>query len=208
MTLDGKCPDGPLASRWKHHKANNLKLVGPINRRKYKVIVVGSGLAGASAAATLAEQGYQVTCISFHDSPARSTPSQPRAVSTPARDIRTTTTAPFGCSTIRSKAATSVLPVSRTFTGWLRSLRTSSVKAVAQGVPFAREYGGTLSNRTFGGVLVSRAFYAAGQTGQQLLLGAYSSLMRQVDLGHVSMLTYKHARRGGRGWSRSRGDPS
>ncbi|MGM0576375.1 MAG: fumarate reductase/succinate dehydrogenase flavoprotein subunit [Myxococcota bacterium] len=186
MTLESKCPTGPIAERWTNHK-ESLKLVGPINRRKYDVIVVGTGLAGASAAASLAEQGYNVKAITFHDSPRRAHSVAAQGGINAAKNYQND-----GDSTFR-------LFYDTVKGGDFRS-RESNVyrlaevsgniidQAVAQGVPFAREYGGTLANRTFGGVLVSRTFYARGQTGQQLLLGAYASLMRQVDTGKVDLL--------------------
>jgi succinate dehydrogenase / fumarate reductase flavoprotein subunit len=190
MSLDGKCPEGPLEDRWKLHKAKNLKLVGPINRRKFKVIVVGSGLAGASAAATLAEQGYQVTCISFHDSPRRAHSIAAQGGINAAKNYQNDNDSAFRLFYDTIKGGDFRARESNVYR--LAEVSENIIdQAASQGVPFAREYGGTLSNRTFGGVLVSRTFYAAGQTGQQLLLGAYSSLMRQVDLGHVTMLSYK-----------------
>ena len=131
MSLDGKCPDGPLADRWKNHKANNLKLVGPINRRKYKVIVVGSGLAGASAAATLAEQGYQVTCISFHDSPRRAHSIAAQGGINAAKNYQNDNEVHSVCSMIPSGgdfARVECLPVS-----WVSENIID--QAVSQGVP-------------------------------------------------------------------------
>ncbi|MDE0881235.1 MAG: fumarate reductase/succinate dehydrogenase flavoprotein subunit [Myxococcota bacterium] len=190
MSLDSKCPDGPLEDRWKQHKAKTLKLVGPINRRKFNIIVVGSGLAGASAAATLAEQGYQVTCISFHDSPRRAHSIAAQGGINAAKNYQNDNDSAFRLFHDTIKGGDFRARESNVYR--LAEVSENIIdQAVSQGVPFAREYGGTLSNRTFGGVLVSRTFYAAGQTGQQLLLGAYSSLMRQIDLGRVTMLTFK-----------------
>jgi succinate dehydrogenase / fumarate reductase, flavoprotein subunit len=190
MSLDSKCPDGPLADRWTNHKANNLKLVGPINRRKYKVIVVGTGLAGASAAATLAEQGYNVTAVSFHDSPRRAHSIAAQGGINAAKNYQNDNDSSYRLFYDTIKGGDFRARESNVYR--LAEVSANIIdQAVSQGVPFAREYGGSLANRTFGGVLVSRTFYAAGQTGQQLLLGAYSSLMRQVDTGKITMLTYK-----------------
>lgn len=185
MTLNSNTPSGPLESRWERHK-HDLNLIGPTNRRKYSVIVVGTGLAGASAAATLGEHGYKVKCFTFHDSPRRAHSVAAQGGINAAKNYQND-----GDSTWRL--------FYDTIKGGDYRARESNVyrlaevsaniidQAVAQGVPFAREYGGTLANRTFGGVLVSRTFYARGQTGQQLLLGAYSSLNRQIHDGHVEM---------------------
>ena len=185
MTLQSGAPSGPLESRWARHK-QDLQLIGPTNRRKYSVIVVGTGLAGASAAATLGEHGYKVKCFTFHDSPRRAHSVAAQGGINAAKNYQND-----GDSTYRL--------FYDTIKGGDYRARESNVyrlaevsaniidQAVSQGVPFAREYGGTLSNRTFGGVLVSRTFYARGQTGQQLLLGAYSSLNRQIHEGHVEM---------------------
>ena len=131
--LDSKVPSGPLADKWTKHK-NEINLVNPANKRNIDIIIVGTGLAGASAAATLAELGYNVKTFCYQDSPRRA-------------------------------------------------------HSIAQGVPFAREYGGLLDNRSFGGVLVSRTFYAKGQTGQQLLLGAYAAMNRQIHRGKIKSYT-------------------
>ena len=179
---------GPLADKWRKHKTE-IKLVNPANKRKYEIIVVGAGLAGASAAATLAELGYKVKNFVFHDSPRRArTPSPRRAASTPRRITRTTATACTGCSTTRSRAATTAR-ARPTSTGSPEVSVNIIDQCVAQGVPFAREYGGLLANRSFGGAQVSRTFYARGQTGQQLLLGAYSALSRMVGAGGVELHT-------------------
>lgn len=187
MTLNSNTPSGPLETRWQEHKAH-MSLVGPTNRRKYSVIVVGTGLAGGAAAATLGEHGYKVKAFTFHDSPRRAHSVAAQGGINAAKNYQND-----GDSTYRL--------FYDTIKGGDYRARESNVyrlaevsaniidQAVAQGVPFAREYGGTLSNRTFGGVLVSRTFYARGQTGQQLLLGAYSSLNRQISLGNVEMHT-------------------
>ena len=187
--LDGKCPTGPLADRWTKHKGS-IQLIGPINKRKYHIIVVGTGLAGASAAATLGELGYRVTAVTYHDSPRRAHSVAAQGGINAAKNYQNDgdsihrlfyDTIKGGDYRARESNVYRLAEVSANIID----------QAVAQGVPFAREYGGALANRTFGGVLVSRTFYARGQTGQQLLYGAYSSLMRQVDGGNVTLLTYK-----------------
>ncbi|MCB9731006.1 MAG: fumarate reductase/succinate dehydrogenase flavoprotein subunit [Deltaproteobacteria bacterium] len=187
--LDGKCPTGPIETRWARHK-EHLQLVGPTNRRKYNVIVVGTGLAGASAAATLGEQGYRVTAITYHDSPRRAHSVAAQGGINAAKNYQND-----GDSVHRLFYDTVKGGDYRARESNVHRLAEVSAniidQATAQGVPFAREYGGTLENRTFGGVLVSRTFYARGQTGQQLLYGAYQSLMRQVDKKSVNLLTMK-----------------
>src|SRR4051812_30634006 len=176
MNLDSKIPAGPLAEKWSKHKFN-LKLVNPSNKRKYDIIVVGTGLAGASAAAALGELGYKVKCFCFQDSARRAHSIAAQGGINAAKNYQND-----GDSTYR-------LFYDTVKGGDYRSreanvYRLASVSAniidqcVAQGVPLAREYGGMLSNRSFGGTQVQRTFYAAGQTGQQLLLGAYSGLQR------------------------------
>lgn len=183
--LDSKCPSGPLEKRWTEHKFN-MKLVNPANRRKYKVIVVGTGLAGASAAASMAEMGYNVEVISFHDSPRRAHSIAAQGGINAAKNY-----ANDGDSVYRLFYDTIKGGDYRARESNVHRLAEVSVniidQCVAQGVPFAREYGGLLSNRSFGGAQLSRTFYAAGQTGQQLLLGAYSALMRQVGLGTAKL---------------------
>ena len=185
MELNSNVPPGPIEQKWTKHKFD-MKLVNPANKRKYSVIVVGTGLAGGSAAASLAELGYQVSCFCYQDSPRRATRSPPRAESTRPRTIRTTATAFSGCSTTLSRVETSAL-ARRTSTALPRSRSTSSTSASRRACPFAREYGGLLANRSFGGAQVSRTFYARGQTGQQLLLGAYQALERQIGMGAIKM---------------------
>jgi len=185
MKLDARIPDGPLAQKWTHFR-EHMKLVNPANKRKYRIIVVGSGLAGGAAAATLGELGYHVDCYCYQDSARRA----------------------------HSIAAQGGINAAKNYTGdgdtiWrlfydtikggdfrgreANTYRLAEVsnaiidQAVAQGVPFAREYGGLLDNRSFGGAQVSRTFYARGQTGQQLLLGCYSALSRQIQAGTVTM---------------------
>jgi succinate dehydrogenase / fumarate reductase, flavoprotein subunit len=185
MKLDAKIPAGPLAQKWDLHKAN-LKLVNPSNRRKYRVLVVGSGLAGASAAASLAEQGYNVSCFCYQDSPRRAHSIAAQGGINAAKNYQND-----GDSVYRLFYDTIKGGDFRAREGNVYRLAQVSVdiidQCVAQGVPFAREYGGLLDNRSFGGAQVSRTFYARGQTGQQLLLGAYSALSRQIGLGQVTM---------------------
>ncbi len=188
-TLDGKCPTGPLEERWTKHKGA-VQLIGPINKRKYHVIVVGTGLAGASAAATLGELGYRVTAVTYHDSARRAHSVAAQGGVNAAKNYQNDGDSDFRLFYDTIKGGDYRSRESNTYR--LAEVSAAIIdQATAQGVPFAREYGGTLANRTFGGVLVSRTFYARGQTGQQLLYGAYSSLMRQVDLGKVNLLSYK-----------------
>jgi len=185
MPLDSKIPSGPLAQKWDKHKFD-LKLINPANKRKYEVLVVGSGLAGASAAATLAELGYQVKCFCFQDSARRAHSIAAQGGVNAAKNYQND-----GDSVYRLFYDTLKGGDFRAREANVYRLAQVSVniidQCVAQGVPFAREYGGLLSNRSFGGAQVSRTFYARGQTGQQLLLGAYQALARQVGLGAVKM---------------------
>ena len=187
MSLDAKIPQGPLAEKWSKHKFN-LKLVNPSNKRKYDVIVVGTGLAGASAAASLAELGYNVKSFCFQDSPRRAHSIAAQGGINAAKNYQND-----GDSVYRLFYDTIKGGDYRAREGNVYRLAEVSVniidQCVAQGVPFAREYGGLLDNRSFGGSQVSRTFYARGQTGQQLLLGAYSALNRQIHLGKVKMYT-------------------
>jgi succinate dehydrogenase / fumarate reductase flavoprotein subunit len=187
MSLDGKVPPGPLAEKWSKHKFN-LKLVNPANKRKYDVIVVGTGLAGASAAASLAELGYNVKAFCFQDSPRRAHSIAAQGGINAAKNYQND-----GDSVFRLFYDTIKGGDYRAREGNVYRLAEVSVniidQCVAQGVPFAREYGGLLDNRSFGGSQVSRTFYARGQTGQQLLLGAYSALNRQIHAGKVKMYT-------------------
>lgn len=184
-TLDSKIPKGPLADKWTNHK-NNIRLVNPANKRLIDVIVVGTGLAGSSAAASLAEMGYNVKAFCFQDSPRRAHSIAAQGGINAAKNYQNDGDSVYRLfyDTIkggdyRSREAN----VHR-----LAEVSTSIIdQCVAQGVPFAREYGGLLDNRSFGGVQVSRTFYAKGQTGQQLLLGAYSALSRQISKGKVKM---------------------
>jgi succinate dehydrogenase / fumarate reductase, flavoprotein subunit len=185
MILDSKIPAGPLSDKWEKHKFN-LKLVNPANKRKYDIIVVGTGLAGASAAATLAELGYNVKAFCFQDSPRRAHSIAAQGGINAAKNYQND-----GDSVYRLFYDTVKGGDYRAREANVYRLAEESVniidQCVAQGVPFAREYGGALSNRSFGGAQVSRTFYARGQTGQQLLLGAYSALNRQIANGKVKM---------------------
>lgn len=187
MILDAKIPAGPLAEKWSKHKFN-LKLVNPANKRKYDVIVVGTGLAGASAAASLAELGYNVKAFCFQDSPRRAHSIAAQGGINAAKNYPND-----GDSVYRLFYDTVKGGDYRSREANVYRLAEVSVniidQCVAQGVPFAREYGGLLDNRSFGGAQVSRTFYARGQTGQQLLLGAYSALNRQINAGKVKMYT-------------------
>lgn len=185
MKLDSKIPEGPIAEKWTKHKFN-LKLVNPANKRKYEIIVVGTGLAGASAAASLAELGYNIKAFCFQDSPRRAHSIAAQGGINAAKNYQND-----GDSVYRLFYDTVKGGDYRAREGNVYRLAEVSVniidQCVAQGVPFAREYGGLLDNRSFGGAQVSRTFYARGQTGQQLLLGAYSALNRQIAHGKIKM---------------------
>jgi succinate dehydrogenase / fumarate reductase flavoprotein subunit len=185
VKLDSKIPDGPVAEKWDNYK-ENMKLVNPNNKRKFKVIVVGTGLAGASAAATLAELGYQVDAFTFHDSARRAHSIAAQGGINGAKNYKGD-----GDSVYRLFYDTVKGGDFRSREANVHRLAQVSVdiidQMVAQGVPFAREYGGLLDNRSFGGAQVSRTFYARGQTGQQLLLGAYQQFSRQVGLGGIRL---------------------
>ncbi len=186
MTLDSKIPGGPLADKWDRHKFE-VKLVNPANKRKFTVIVVGTGLAGASAAASLGELGYNVLSLCIHDSPRRAHSIAAQGGINAAKNYKND-----GDSVYRLFYDTIKGGDYRAREANVHRLAQLSVniidQCVAQGVPFAREYGGLLDNRSFGGAQVSRTFYARGQTGQQLLLGAYQALMRQIEAGTVTLL--------------------
>jgi len=185
MILDAKIPEGPIERKWTSFK-NNAKLISPANKRKFKVIVVGTGLAGSSASATLAELGYQVETFCFHDSPRRAHSIAAQGGINAAKNYQNDGDSVWRLfydtvkgGDFRSREA-----------NVYRLAEVSGAiidQCVSQGVPFAREYGGELANRSFGGAQVSRTFYAKGQTGQQLLLGAYSALSAQIGLGRVKM---------------------
>lgn len=185
MALDSKIPKGPIADKWTNYK-NHINLVNPANKRNIDVIVVGTGLAGGSAAATLAELGYNVKAFCFQDSPRRAHSIAAQGGINAAKNYQGD-----GDSTYRLFYDTVKGGDYRSREANVYRLAEVSAniidQCVAQGVPFAREYGGLLDNRSFGGVLVSRTFYAAGQTGQQLLLGAYSAMNRQIGRGKIKM---------------------
>ena len=184
-SLDSKIPSGPLADKWATHK-DHTRLVSPNNRRKFEIIVVGSGLAGGSAAATLGELGYHVKCFCYQDSPRRAHSIAAQGGINAAKNYQNDGDSVFRLfydtikgGDFRSREA-----------NVYRLAEVSNLiidHCVEQGVPFAREYGGLLANRSFGGAQVSRTFYARGQTGQQLLLGAYQALCRQIAAGNVEM---------------------
>jgi succinate dehydrogenase / fumarate reductase flavoprotein subunit len=185
MILDGKVPSGPLEKKWSQYKSD-MKLVAPANKRRYTIIVVGTGLAGAAAAASMGELGYNVLSFCFQDSPRRAHSIAAQGGINAAKNYQND-----GDSVWRLFYDTIKGGDYRSREGNVHRLAELSVniidQCVAQGVPFAREYGGVLSNRSFGGAQVSRTFYARGQTGQQLLLGAYSALMRQATVGKVQL---------------------
>ena len=185
MALDSKTPKGPIADKWTNYK-NHIDLVNPANKRNIDIIVVGTGLAGGSAAATLAELGYNVKAFCFQDSPRRAHSIAAQGGINAAKNYQGD-----GDSTYRLFYDTVKGGDYRSRESNVYRLAEVSAniidQCVAQGVPFAREYGGLLDNRSFGGVLVSRTFYAAGQTGQQLLLGAYSAMNRQIGRGKIKM---------------------
>ena len=187
MNLDPQIPEGPLSDKWDNHRFSS-KLVNPANKRKYRIIVVGSGLAGGSAAATLGELGYQVDCFCYQDTPRRAHSIAAQGGINAAKNYQND-----GDSIHRLFYDTVKGGDFRSREANVYRLAQNSTniidQCVAQGVPFAREYGGLLANRSFGGAQVSRTFYARGQTGQQLLLGAYSALSRQIAAGQVKMHT-------------------
>ena len=187
MKLDAKIPEGPMAEKWTNHKFN-VKLVNPSNKRKHKVIIVGSGLAGASAAATMSELGYQVDCFTYSDSPRRAHSIAAQGGINAAKNYPND-----GDSIYRLFYDTVKGGDFRSREANVHRLAECSNliidHCVAQGIPFAREYGGYLDNRSFGGAQVSRTFYARGQTGQQLLLGAFGALQKEIKKGGVSMYT-------------------
>lgn len=185
--LDAKIPDGPLEQKWAKYRST-VPLVNPANKRSLEVLVIGSGLAGAAAAASMAELGYKVKVFCFQDSARRAHSIAAQGGINAAKNYQND-----GDSTYRLFYDTIKGGDYRAREANVYRLAEVSAniidQCVAQGVPFAREYGGMLSNRSFGGTQVQRTFYAAGQTGQQLLLGAYSALQRQVGLGNVTMLS-------------------
>ncbi|MCU0268446.1 MAG: fumarate reductase/succinate dehydrogenase flavoprotein subunit [Acidimicrobiales bacterium] len=187
ITLDSRCPTGPIEDRWDNHKFS-MKLVNPNNKRRFEVIVVGTGLAGASAAASLAQLGYKVKAFTFHDSPRRAHSIAAQGGINAAKNYKNDGDSVFRLFYDTVKGGDFRARESNVYR--LAQVSVNIIdQCVAQGVPFAREYGGLLDNRSFGGAQVSRTFYARGQTGQQLLLGAYQALMEQVQLGTVRLYT-------------------
>src|SRR5688500_18565816 len=185
MQLDSKIPPGPLAEKWSHAKSH-YKLVNPANKRKYDIIVVGAGLAGASAAATLGELGYNVKCFVYHDSPRRAHSIAAQGGINAAKNYRNDGDSPHRLFYDTIKGGDYRAREANVYR--LAEVSVNIIdQCVAQGVPFAREYSGMLDNRSFGGVQVARTFYARGQTGQQLLLGAFQALERQIAAGTVKM---------------------
>ncbi len=185
MKLDAQTPSGPLPEKWDKHRFE-MKLVNPANKRKYSALVVGSGLAGASAAASLAELGYRVKCFCFQDSSRRAHSIGAQGGINAAKNYQNDGDSIYRLFFDTIKGGDFRSRESNTYR--LAQVSNDIIdQCAAQGVPFAREYGGTLDNRSFGGAQVSRTFYARGQTGQQLLLGAYSALSRQIGLGNVEM---------------------
>ncbi len=185
MKLDAKIPSGPLADKWTKHKFD-MKLVNPANKRKYTVIVVGSGLAGGAAAASLAELGYNVLCFCFQDSPRRAHSIAAQGGINAAKNYQGDGDSIFRLFYDTIKGGDFRAREANVYR--LAEVSANIIdQCVAQGVPFARDYGGLLANRSFGGAQVSRTFYARGQTGQQLLIGAYQALSRQIGAGTVTM---------------------
>ena len=187
LKLDSAIPSGPLETKWERHKMES-RLINPANKRKYSIIVVGSGLAGGAAAATLSELGYKVKCFCYQDSPPRAHSIAAQGGINAAKNYQND-----GDSVHRLFYDTIKGGDFRAREANVHRLAEVSNQIIdqcaAQGVPFAREYGGLLDNRSFGGAQVSRTFYARGQTGQQLLLGAYGALSRQIHAGRVKMHT-------------------
>lgn len=185
MALDSKIPEGKLQEKWEEYK-EHAKLVNPANKRKIEIIVVGTGLAGASAAATLAEQGYKVKAFCFQDSPRRAHSIAAQGGINAAKNYKNDGDSVYRLFYDTIKGGDFRAREANVYR--LAAVSANIIdQATAQGVPFAREYGGLLDNRSFGGTQVSRTFYARGQTGQQLLLGAYQALERQIGLGNVQM---------------------
>src|SRR5213596_282383 len=182
MQLRSSVPAGPIEHKWEKHRFE-MKLVNPANKRRFNVVVVGSGLAGASAAASLAELGYNVKCFCYQDSPRRAHSIAAQGGINAAKNYQNDGDSVFRLFYDTVKGGDFRARESNVYR--LAQISVNIIdQCVAQGVPFAREYGGLLSNRSFGGTQVQRTFYAAGQTGQQLLIGAYQALERQVALGN------------------------
>jgi len=187
MELRSKVPSGPIDQKWTKHKFE-MKLVNPANKRKYHVIIVGSGLAGASASATLAELGYRVSCFTYHDSPRRAHSIAAQGGINAAKNYQGDGDSVFRLFYDTVKGGDFRAREANVYR--LAEVSNNIIdQCVAQGIPFAREYGGLLANRSFGGAQVSRTFYARGQTGQQLLLGAYQALMKEAGRGQVKLYT-------------------
>ncbi|MGB0932477.1 MAG: FAD-binding protein, partial [Chitinophagales bacterium] len=185
MKLDAKIPKGPIAEKWSNYRSK-VNLVAPNNKRRIEVIVIGSGLAGGAAAATLGELGYSVKCFCFQDSPRRAHSIAAQGGINAAKNYQNDGDSAYRLFYDTVKGGDYRSREANVYR--LAQVSTNIIdQCVAQGVPFAREYGGLLANRSFGGVQVSRTFYARGQTGQQLLLGAYSALSRQIAAGKVTM---------------------
>src|ERR1035437_6379666 len=185
-TLDSRVPPGTLSEKWRAHR-DHSRLVSPNNRRKFEIIIVGSGLAGGSASATLGELGYRVKCFCYQDSPRRAHSIAAQGGINAAKNYPNDGESVFRLFYDTVKGGDFRAREANVYR--LAQISTKIIdQCVAQGVPFAREYGGSLDNRSFGGAQVSRTFYARGQTGQQLLLGAYQALERQVHAGSVTMI--------------------
>src|ERR1043166_8240041 len=185
MSLDAKIPSGPIAEKWDKHRFD-MQLVNPANKRRYTIIVVGTGLAGAGAAASLAELGYNVKSFCYQDSPRRAHSIAAQGGINAAKNYRNDGDSVYRLFYDTVKGGDFRARESNVYR--LASVSVNIIdQCVAQGVPFAREYGGLLDNRSFGGTQVSRTFYARGHTGQQLLLGAYQAMERQIGLGNVQM---------------------
>src|SRR5436853_2620703 len=183
ITLDAKIPSGPIDKKWDKHRFE-MKLVNPANKRKYDVIIVGTGLAGASASASLAELGYDVKTFCYQDSPRRAHSIAAQGGINAAKNYQNDGDSAYRLFYDTVKGGDYRAREANVYR--LAELSVNIIdQCVAQGVPFARDYGGMLDNRSFGGTQLQRTFYAAGQTGQQLLLGAYQALQRQVALGNV-----------------------
>src|SRR6056297_798940 len=187
MELNANIPEGELTEKWQKYRSS-MNLVAPNNKRKLEVIVVGTGLAGASAAASLGELGYKVKAYTFHDSPRRAHSIAAQGGINAAKNYQNDGDSVYRLFYDTIKGGDYRSREANVYR--LAEVSTEIIdQAVAQGVPFAREYGGLLANRSFGGALVSRTFYARGQTGQQLLLGAYQAMNRQIAKGNVKMYT-------------------
>ena len=193
MKLDARIPGGPIDLKWDRRK-QEMKLVNPANKRKHSVIVVGSGLAGGAAAATLGELGYNVSCFCFQDSARRAHSIAAQGGINAAKNYQADGDSVYRLFYDKVKGGDFRSREANVYR--LAQLSVNIIdQCVAQGVPFARDYSGHLDNRSFGGAQVSRTFYARGQTGQQLLLGAYQSMMRQVERGtRLPKLGYRRSR--------------